>query len=315
MTFVGELQALHKFKPALIFNADETMLEPGSKHTKVITRASDPRPCIPDHPKSEHVTLLLTIPAAGPPLKPSVIYPLKFIPPLDNELHTQFDFSGTNKGWMTAALFRNWVYDSFIPQVDAVRLKHHYLPTEPCLFFIDGPTVHEGLDLDDLWSHHSIKLVFLPAHSSTILQPLDLNVLAILKQVLSTLFDPIPGESLTDRRNRLLTETHLGLSAALCEYHIKVSWQRSGLFPFSPARPLGSALVNSAAMPKPAPKRLSGNKRVAMDSGLIVRNGVALPHLAPSLPSKSPKSKSSPPKKIRFDVVSFDSEFITIKKS
>lgn len=86
--FMGEVDQLmkeHRFKPDLIFNADETMIAPGKNRVKVLCRAGDPRPCHPDHEKGEHVTLLLTISAAGLPLKPVAIYPLKNLPPLDSQ--------------------------------------------------------------------------------------------------------------------------------------------------------------------------------------------------------------------------------------
>jgi hypothetical protein len=134
-----------KFKPDIIFNADETMIAPGKRRVKVVTRAGDPRPCLPEHAKGEHVTLLLTISAGGFALKPLVIYPLKTLPDVDPELYSQFDFTGTDSGWMTRVLFWRWLKDRFVAQVDEYRAKKGYARDEPALLIIDGPEVHFGL--------------------------------------------------------------------------------------------------------------------------------------------------------------------------
>lgn len=202
-----------------------------------------------------------------------------------------------------------------MPQVAALRVTKGYSPTEPALLFIDGPEVHKGLDFDSLWRDHNILVHFLLPHSSTILQPLDLNTNGVLKDILSKLFLPIPHESAQDRRNRQLHDVSLALSAACCELHIRTSWRRSGLYPFDPQVPLASPMVVEQAIPRPAPKPVKGKKRTAMHSNTIISCGVPLPNSSSSDASSIVSSVSSSPKRSKFEVVSNDGEIITIQRS
>ena len=312
---VDQILKRHNFKADMIFNADETMIAPGKRRVKVVTRGGDPRPCLPEHAKGEHVTLLLTISAGGFPLKPLVIYPLKTLPDVDPELHTKFDFTGTDSGWMTRDLFWQWLSKDFVAQVAVTRATKGYPPTEPALLFVDGPEVHKGLDFDSLWRDHNILVHFLLSHSSTILQPLDLNTKGVLKEHLSKLFLHIPHESAQDRRNRQLHDVSLALSSACCELHIRTGWRRSGLFPFDPQVPLSSPMVVEQAIPRPAPKPVKGKKRLAMHSGTIISNGVPLPSFSSSDSSSIVNSVISIPKRSKFEVVSNDGNVITIQLS
>lgn len=311
---VDRLMQKHQFKPELMFNADETMIAPGKGRTKVVTRAGDVRPCHPDHAKGEHLTLLLTISAAGQQLTPLVVCPLKNVPPLNDDLYKKFDFTGTDNGWMTRVLFDKWLRNSFVPAVGRIRVERGWAPQEPAVLFIDGPKVHEGLDIEGIWRDHHIVICFLPPHSSALLQPLDLNTNGILKNLLSKLFEPIRGEGATDRRNRLLSETYLALTSACCELHIRTGWRKSGLYPFDAQKPLTSPMVSENAMPAPAPKPAKGKKRVAMHSGIIISNGLPLPDLAPAAPAAAAAPQPPPPKKPRYHVKSSDEESITISR-
>lgn len=313
---MGQVQRIlnrDKIKADMIFNADETMIAPGKRRVKVVTRAGDPRPCLPEHAKGEHVTLLLTISAGGFALKPLVIYPLKNLPDVDPELYRQFDFTGTDSGWMTRVLFWRWLKDRFVTQVDEYRAKQGYARDEPALLIIDGPEVHKGLDFDSLWDDHKVRVVFLPAHSSAILQPLDLNTNGVLKSLLSELFLPRVHESATDRRNRQLLDVSLALSAACCRLHILTSWRKSGLHPFDPQKPLGSPMLVENSMAKPAPKPEKGKKRVAMHSGTIISDGVPVPKSDRFDPPESSVSAHLPPKRPKLEVVSNDGNIITIQ--
>jgi len=273
------------------------------------------RPCHPDHGKGEHITLLLAITASGASMKPLVVAPLKTLPNLDQKLYKEFDFSGTDNGWMTSLLFNNWVFNTYVPYVNIVRMVHRWTATEPALLIIDGPAIHVDLDVDKLWSEHHVKVVFLPPHSSAILQPLDLNPNGVLKQILSDLFEPVRGESQPDRRNRLLNQTHLGLSGALSKYHIVTGWKRTGLWPYNPSVPLGSNMLTSTPLLQPAPKPQRGKKRISMHSGVIISNGLPLPISPVSSLSFDLTSPPPSPKHLKFDVISSDEDVITIRKA
>ena len=111
---------------------------------------------------------------------------------------------GQTKGWITASIWGQWIQDVFIPFVEQKR-QNPALSNMRALLVVDGHSSrkHEGARkaLED----HHIDIITIPPHSSTILQPLDLEPFGIFKKLLSYDFKAIPNESEPDRRIRLLT--------------------------------------------------------------------------------------------------------------
>ena len=92
---------------------------------------------------------------------------------------------------------------------------------------------------------NNIHLLFLPPHSSHVLQPLDLSVYSPLKHAyrkqlgfLSLLTDSTP----VGKRNFLLCYRKARIDA-LTAINIKARWQASGLWPVRMAKPLMSRLL------------------------------------------------------------------------
>jgi hypothetical protein len=135
----------------------------------------------------------------------------------------------------------------------------------------------------------------------------------VLKSHLSELFLPRLHESATDRRNRQLHDVSLALSAACCALHILTGWRKSGLHPFDPQKALSSPMIVENSISKPAPKPVKGQKRVAMHSGTIVSDGLAVPKADRFDPPESSVSAHLPPKRAKLEVVSNDGNVITIQ--
>lgn len=80
------------------------------------------------------------------------------------------------KAWMTAVLFREWFDDMFVPEVEA------YLKTKnlsfKVLLLVDNATCHP----DDI-IHPNVKVVFLPANTTSLIQPMDQGIIATFKAV------------------------------------------------------------------------------------------------------------------------------------
>ncbi len=113
------------------------------------------------------------------------------------------------------------------------------------LLILDGHRSHETTEF--LWKclKHNIYILFLPAHTSHVLQPLDLTVFSALKrayrkelQKLSSLLDSIP----VDKRNFLVCY-YKARKESITSSNIKARWRTSGLWPVSMAKPLMSPLL------------------------------------------------------------------------
>jgi hypothetical protein len=84
-------------------------------------------------------------------------------------------FTATDNGWTTDDTALEWLQKVFIPQT-APRD-----PSEPRLLILDGHGSHETDEF--MWEcfSNNIQLLFLPPHTSHVLQPLDLAIFSPLK--------------------------------------------------------------------------------------------------------------------------------------
>ena len=131
-----------------------------------------------------------------------------------------------------------WLEKGFIPQTKPRdRLAR--------LLILDGHGSHETTDF--LWKclEHDIYLLFLPAHTSHVLQPLDLTVFSSLKrlyrkelQKLSSLIDSTP----IGKRNFLVCYQE-ARQESITSSNIKSGWRTTELWPVSVAKPLISLLL------------------------------------------------------------------------
>jgi hypothetical protein len=207
--WMEQLEALYNkynFPPQLIFNFDETMLHPDENKIKVISRSGKPRPFVETASKGEHISLGLTISASGQFLQPLCILPLKFEPPTSPEVHNFYAFSGQENGFITKEIWLDTLKNVIVPGINQKRAALG-TPDAWALLIVDP---HNSRDLAEAVEYclaHRIIIFCMPAHSSTILQPLDLTVNKALKVALRAHFKPIDGESVPNMRNRLLYTT------------------------------------------------------------------------------------------------------------
>lgn len=268
---------------------------PGKNRAKVYTRRDRPRPVRKGNPKKffEHITLLLFISAIGCSLKPILIFPLKREPLLDEWDSDYFIQGGSSNGWMDTKQFRTAVEVMFVSQVNALRSAAG-TPKEPVLLLLDGASTRLGLDFKEL-KRQNIHILFFPAHSSHLLQPLDLSVFGELKAALSERFKIKVNEPQPEKRRRFAAALHRCLLRVINKDTILTGFERTGLFPLNPSIPLSSRSVvpqpPQAAAPMPA---AHGRKRkqLPMTDGALIDSGVA--YLSPAS-SQLPSS----PKKIR----------------
>ena len=122
------------------------------------------------------ITVLACASASGNYSKPFVIYPSLKSPRINfsgvNE--ADFEVGFTPNGWITCDSFFSWLANCFYP---SIRDKVEF----PFVMFMDGHSAHINLAVSDFCKDHGIILYCLPAHSSHILQPLDIVVFGPIK--------------------------------------------------------------------------------------------------------------------------------------
>lgn len=289
MEELEELMEKWKFPPELIFNMDETMMDASGYKVKVITRANSPRPFTENESKMEHITLGLCISASGGYLRPLCILPLKTLPPLEPNVVHFYSISGQENGFISKEIWHEWVRTVFIPHVNSVRQKLG-MPDQKVLLLVDSHSTRKHEPTIKLFEENNILVFILPAHSSTILQPLDLTCNKELKRVLRLYFLPLLNEDRATKRNRLLHTSVLCLQSALTALQITTGFARAGIWPFSKEAPLNSNLVRNPLQELEFQAPIK-RKRGPSIAGKVLTNGVALP---PAITSTTPSTSSLP---------------------
>jgi hypothetical protein len=236
------LMKQHQYPPALIFNFDETMLHPGKNNLKVLVRSTGQRPTSKMITKEEHITFGVCVSAVGGKLPPLLILPLKTLPDLPPSLLNYYTITGQSNGWITTEIYSKWIIQVFIPYVVQKRRELN-LPNTRALLIVDGHSSRLDATSVSALQQYAIDELVIPAHSSTILQPLDLAPFASFKSLLSKHFKPQTDEPKDARRIKLLAIAAMCLDTALSLLHVTSGFVRAGIYPFNKLAPLNSSLL------------------------------------------------------------------------
>jgi DDE superfamily endonuclease len=96
----------------------------------------------------------------------------------------------------------------------------------PVLFLVNSHSTCKHKPTKKLFEDNNIIILVLPAHSSTILQPLDLTCNGELKRLLRANFVVVEGEDSLTKRNRLLYTSVYYFQLALRGLHIMNGFSR-----------------------------------------------------------------------------------------
>jgi 4-hydroxybenzoate polyprenyltransferase len=182
------------------------------------------------------------ISATGKSLPPLVIFRGQSVQqqwfPLDLVPYTTWQFTATEKGWITDSTAVEWLEKVFIPGTQPAT-------PGPRLLVVDGHGSHETTEFMWLCFQHNIRLLFLPPHTSHVLQPLDLAVFSSLKAAyrkeLGNLVN-LTDSTVVGKRGFLDCYRRARL-AGLTSQNIRSGWKVTGLWPVTMAKPLLSPLL------------------------------------------------------------------------
>lgn len=225
------------------WNMDETGVMEGYGLNGYVVGSAETRKIQGKQPGSRAwTTIIECISATGVFTLPLVIYKGKSVQqqwfPSQLDIFDNWHFTATENGWTTDATALEWLEKVFIPQTEP---RDH----SARLLILDGHGSHETTEF--LWRclEYNIYLLFLPAHTSHVLQPLDLTVFSALKrayrkelQKLSSLIDSTP----IGKRNFLVCYQK-ARQESITPSNIKSGWRTTGLWPVSVAKPLMSPLL------------------------------------------------------------------------
>jgi hypothetical protein len=130
----------------------------------------------------------------------------------------------------------------FVSEVDDYRQKNG-LQGRYAILLLDNHSSRDTLVEQRLYDEHKIILLSLPAHSSALLQPLDLQPNGVFKQQYYKQHEPRDEETAGELRKRVLCDTLRALSVVLSMHVILTGWERTGLITGDPEQVLKSTMV------------------------------------------------------------------------
>ena len=236
-----EIRAIH---PANRYNMDETGILEGRGVNGLVLGSSGSQALRKKQPGSRAWTSIVEcISATGSLLPPLVIFKGKTVQqqwfPLDLDPYIRWKFTATDNGWTSDLTAIYWLQEVFIPSTQPAD------PSTPRLLILDGHGSHETTEFMYLCYSNNIQLVFLPPHTSHVLQPLDQSVFGPLKGAYKKELGFLEtwNNSMVVGKRAFLSCYRKARIAACTAQNIKSGWKSTGLWPVSLARPLLSPLL------------------------------------------------------------------------
>ncbi|KAJ0128683.1 Abhydrolase domain-containing protein mpaH [Fusarium oxysporum f. sp. albedinis] len=180
--------------------------------------------------------------------------------------HPGWHVTSSENGWTSNDIAVEWLGKVFLPQTQ---------PEDPAggrLLIVDGHGSHTSDEFMTMCYLNNVHLLFFPAHTSHVLQPLDLGCFSSLK----TAYRRLIGEhtALTDatkvRKANFLEFYAKAREIGLRKENVQSGWKATGLYPKSVAKPLNSRWVVVAKRPA-IPLRVTSDILTPKRGGDVVK--------------------------------------------
>jgi hypothetical protein len=238
--------------PDDIYNFDETGFAMGLTATaKVISRAEYyGRRSLLQPGNREWVTAIECTNASGWALPPCVIFKGKvLIEGWFDNLPIDWRFEVSPNGWTSDEIGLRWLEKLFIPSTSS-RVKGRYR-----LLILDDHGSHLTPKFDELCGKNDIIPICMPAHSSHLLQPLDIGCFAVLKRSYGQMVETKMRNGINHIDKLDFLEAYPSArNEAFRSDTIINSFRAAGLVPFSPDQVI-SKLDICLRTPTPPPSR------------------------------------------------------------
>jgi len=164
-------------KPHLVWNLDETSMCTDPSKTKVVGEKGRPSSRTTGGTGKENFTCLVAANANGGKAPPLVIFKglnlwSNWVPESVNNKCPNMTFAASKNGWINCEIFVNFLKNNLLPSLTEKR---------PVLIIYDGHATHVTEEVIAFAKTENIEILKLPAHTSHLLQPLDLSVFKSVK--------------------------------------------------------------------------------------------------------------------------------------
>jgi len=175
---LGDVMSKYDFhnNPQRIYNVDETGIQPEHRPPNVIAAKGSKPPAITS-PRSTTVTVMGCASASGHSIPPFFIFKGKrHNDDLMKGATPGARYTMSDSGWSNTAVFQEYIQKQFLPNVCGKPTSQ-----QPVLLLLDGHSSHTSRSIIEWAKSHHIILQVLPAHTSHVLQPLDVSVFGPFK--------------------------------------------------------------------------------------------------------------------------------------
>lgn len=252
------VQAQYNIHPANTWNMDEVGIALGVCTNSCVLASSKKKRAYVSSPEDrEWVSIIEAVSSTGGSIRPLIIFKgVNLQSTWFNERTPSWTYTTSTNGWTSNQIGHNWLIECFMPETKPDGDEYRML-------VLDGHGSHVTVDFAWTCKQNRIEVVYLPPHSSHVLQPLDLSCFSPVKTryragiaALATLDDSAPV-----KKRRFLELYNLARSDSLTPKVIRNGWKAAGIYPWNPAKALGSSQVvqrpsqrtQKAATPPPRP--------------------------------------------------------------
>ena len=194
----------------------------------------------------EWVSIMESISALGRSIPPLVIFKGKHIQTswFHHDEVPDWVYTTSKNGWIANRIVFNWLTKVFIPETKPSGDK------DARLLILDGYRSHHTTEF--LWECkiNNIWLVFLPPHSTHVLQPLDLSCFCPIKSKYREQIAELAyiDDAAPIKKHRFIKYYHKAREEGLTARVIKSGWRASSIYPWNPRKGLESSQVKKKAI-------------------------------------------------------------------
>jgi 4-hydroxybenzoate polyprenyltransferase len=159
--------------------------------------------------------------------------------PPDLLKYDHWNFTASPNGWTNNTIVVEWLKKIFIPSTKPQD------PQEAKLLIFDGYRSHESTEFIFICFENNIHLLFLPPHSSHVLQPLDISIFSPFKRAYRKYLGDLgfQGDSTVINKRNFVHCYERARNDALTSQNIRNGWKGIGLWLISMTKPLMSSLL------------------------------------------------------------------------
>ena len=171
-----------QYPDSLIFNMDESWVSTEKKQGKgYVAHTEDTHPIALQAEYGKHVTIIVCISKMTDVVPPVYILPEEGKEEGLKKTHSLqgIRFYYQRAGFMTGDIMAQWLVDHFIPYVNMIRgsnLNQH------ALLICDAHVSRRNSEVCRILKENNIDMLVLPAHVTSVVQPLDIGVFALYKE-------------------------------------------------------------------------------------------------------------------------------------